>query len=216
MKLTPREVETRDLHIGKILIFCEGYTEENYFKYFKDRLKSKYDDIEIQTKLAGANAQAVFNMAEKFFEDDKNKQDFSDYEKYLVFDCDAPPTILKVINDAESSDNEYKLLISCLIFEVWLLMHFEDVEGDKLSKNTTYRKMSEYLRIDKYTKHKNDAEIIPEIIYKKGNIENAISTSKKLRNSYLQCNMNIETIIEEKLPYSQVDILVSQLVNAIN
>ncbi|SDA11590.1 hypothetical protein SAMN02910447_00440 [Ruminococcus sp. YE71] len=39
MMLSPRTSDTIELHIGKILIFCEGHTEMNYFDFFKKRIK---------------------------------------------------------------------------------------------------------------------------------------------------------------------------------
>ena len=47
--LSPREIENKDLHIGKILIFCEGSTEENYFDFFKKKIKDKFSNIVIET-----------------------------------------------------------------------------------------------------------------------------------------------------------------------
>ena len=39
--LSPREIEQKELYIGKILIFCEGDTEKNYFQFFSLRNASK-------------------------------------------------------------------------------------------------------------------------------------------------------------------------------
>lgn len=214
MKLTPRKVETIELNIGKILIFCEGSTEKNYFEYFKSRISNKYDNIEILTELVSSNAQAVLNYAENFLHDEENKQNFSDYEKYLVFDCDAPPTILDVIKNAKSSDNEYKLLISSLIFEVWLLMHYEDVEDKPLSKVVIGKKLTDYLRLDNYEKHKNDKGVIAKIIKGSSNVEKAVSNAENLRMRYDKNDIDIKMIIDEKLPFSEVDKLVRQLMIA--
>lgn len=55
---------------GKLLIFCEGYTEYNYLVYFKDYLENnlyvKYSDIVIEPINAKGNAMQVYNYAEKF------------------------------------------------------------------------------------------------------------------------------------------------------
>ena len=64
--LSPREIENKDLHIGKILIFCEGSTEENYFDFFKKKIKDKFSNIVIETQMVGSNARAVLNYAEDF------------------------------------------------------------------------------------------------------------------------------------------------------
>lgn len=57
---------------GKLLIFCEGYTEYNYLDYFKryidNNLRAKYSDIVIEPMNAKGNAMQVYNYAEDFFE----------------------------------------------------------------------------------------------------------------------------------------------------
>ena len=132
--LSPREIDQKDLYIGRVLIFCEGYTERNYFEFFKKRIKDKFSDIVIQTETVGSNARAVYNYAEEFLSKDINQSKYSAFSKYLVFDCDAPSDILEVISDAKSSKYDYELLISSLLFECWLLMHLEMLPPDKLGK----------------------------------------------------------------------------------
>lgn len=55
---------------GKLLIFCEGYTEYNYLDYFKryidNNLRAKYSDIVIEPMNAKGNAMQVYNYAEDF------------------------------------------------------------------------------------------------------------------------------------------------------
>ena len=52
---------------GKLLIFCEGYTEYNYLDYFKryidNNLRAKYSDIVIEPMNAKGNAMQVYNYA---------------------------------------------------------------------------------------------------------------------------------------------------------
>ena len=110
------------------------YTETNYFKFFKKRIRNKFSAIVIETETVGSNARAVFNFAENFLQNDQNISKYAAYDKYLVFDCDAPDDILDVIKDAKSSANNYQLLISSLLFECWLLMHLETLPGAPLSK----------------------------------------------------------------------------------
>ncbi len=82
---------------GKLLIFCEGYTEYNYLEYFRKyldhNLKAKYTDIVIEPINAKGDAMHVFNYAENFLQDDENCSKYRFYEKHLVFDCDAPDDI---------------------------------------------------------------------------------------------------------------------------
>lgn len=214
MMLSPRQMDTIDLHIGHVLIFCEGYTEENYFNYFKAQIGDKYADIEIQVENAKSNARAVLNYANKFFENSDNISKYANYERYLVFDCDAPADILNVIEEAEKSDNHYILLVSSLLFEDWLLMHLEELEEAELRKPKIADKLTAYLSLDDYEKHKDDTGIIAEIIVGSQNVEKAILNAKSLRSRYEEKGYDMRHIIDRFLPYSKVDILVEQLAKA--
>ena len=159
-QLSPQRLsETKKLNIGRIIIFCEGKTEKYYFDYFAEILKkNKYTDVEVVLETANGNARTVLNFANAFMADDRNNRKYSTYGKYLAFDCDAPPDIQTVISAA----SEYELLISNHLFEIWLLMHFEDV-NDKISKREIYRRLSSHLH-DAYSKgHKGKTR---EILYK--------------------------------------------------
>lgn len=209
--LSPREIEQKELYIGKILIFCEGCTEKNYFEFFKKRIKDKFSNIVIRTETVGSNARAVYNYAEQFLSDDKNSSQFVTYDKYLVFDCDAPKDILSAIMDAEKSVNEYQLLISNLLFESWLLMHLETLPAETLKKSTIGKKLTDYLKLDDYEKHKDDKGIIAKLIKGEGNLANAIKNAKDLKQKYHDQGEDIKTIIQKQLPYSVVYELVEQL-----
>jgi hypothetical protein len=52
------------------------------------------------------------------------------YNKYVSFDYDAPPKIQNVIDEIVTSNKGYTLLVSYLVFEIWLLMHFENVNSE--------------------------------------------------------------------------------------
>lgn len=109
---------------------------------------------------------------------DQNVSKYAVYDKYLVFDCDAPDDILDVIDDAKSSANQYQLLISNLLFECWLLMHLETLPGAPLSKTAIGEKLTTYLDLDDYEKHKNDEGLIAKIIKDDGNLTSAIKNAK--------------------------------------
>ena len=141
-KLSPQRLtQTKKINIGNIIIFCEGKTEKYYFDYFAEIInKNKYSDVEVVLESANGNAQAVLNYANEFMADEEHNKKFSNYGKYLAFDCDAPPDIQSVVLKAAG----YELLISNYLFETWLLMHFENVEN-KISKREIYRRLSLYL-----------------------------------------------------------------------
>ena len=160
-----RQVGTRESNLGKVLLFCEGFTEVYYFEHFAQIIRSnqnKYAHLNIVSIPAEGNAQRVLEFAEHFLDNEDNLRQFSLYEKHLVFDCDAPQQIEKVITEMISSSNEYTLSITNLLFETWLLMHFEYVE---FAFSNTKKKVG--IRLDKALGRKyvkSDPGIIRQII----------------------------------------------------
>lgn len=141
---------------GKLLIFCEGYTEYNYLDYFRqyidNNLRAKYSDIVIEAINAEGNAMQVYNYAEEFLGKEENARKYLYYEKHLVFDCDAPQNIQDVIALMRVSDNNYVLDYSNLLFETWLVMHFQNLEPDSDNgKRAIIKLMREYLNVPRYT-----------------------------------------------------------------
>lgn len=202
-QLSPQRLsKIKKTNVGRIIIFCEGKTEKYYFDYFAEIIKkNKYTDIEVILQTANGNAQSVLKCAKKFMADETNNQKFSHYGKYLAFDCDAPPDIQAVILAAE----DYELLVSNYLFEIWLLMHFEDVEI-KISKGEIYRRLSEHLH-NTYSKgHKGKTR---EVV-KNGDIEKAIDNAKFLEQQYVAEGKNILTNIKDMNPYTSVYKLIEQ------
>lgn len=195
--------ETKKTNIGRIIIFCEGKTEKYYFDYFAEIInQNKYTDVEVILETANGNAQTVLNCANNFMANEKHNQKFNNYGKYLAFDCDDPPNIQAVVSAAAT---EYELLISNYLFEIWLLMHFEDVEG-KISKGKIYQRLSSHLN-NSYSKgHKGKTR---EII-QTGNIEKAIDNAKSLEKQYAYEGKNIFANIEDMNPFTSVYKLIEQ------
>ena len=186
------------LNIGHVILFCEGPTEKHYFDYFAEILNSKkYNDLRVVTESAKGNAQQVLNYAHDYMADDDNQLKYGRYAQYLVFDCDAPTTIQRVIQNAK----EYELLVSNHFFETWLLMHFEDLEPTiKLGKKKTFEQLSNHLTSPYEKANKG---IIREIL-QNGNIEKAIDNAKKLERFYMDANLKIDSDIKKMNPYSSV------------
>ncbi|MGN0634276.1 MAG: RloB domain-containing protein [Oscillospiraceae bacterium] len=168
----------------------------------------------MEVENAKSNARAVLNYANKLLENSENISKYNNYEKYLVFDCDAPDDILDVIREAEQSENNCILLVSSLLFEDWLLMHLEEIEEGELRKTKIAAKLTSHLDLDDYEKHKNDKGIIAKILVGNQNVEKAILNAKILRSQYKEKGYDIRHIIEKHLHYSKVDILVEQLAKA--
>ena len=200
-----RRSEMIPLNIGHVILFCEGPTEKYYFDYFAKILNNKkYNDIRVVLEAAKGNAQQVLNFARDYMSDEDNQLKYSRYDQYLVFDCDAPPTIQKVIQDAK----EFKLLITNHFFETWLLMHFEDLEpSSEVKKKETFERLSNHL-CSRYKKA--NSGIIREIL-QNGDVERAIDNAKRLEKHYEEANYTIDSDIKKMNPYSSVHRFVEML-----
>jgi len=211
--LTPkRKKNIKSTYLGHILIFCEGMTEKLYLQFFTDILtKNKFNDIKIEIESANGNASRVFKFADSYLCEENNNRKYSNYKKYLIFDCDAPPNIQNIITDMLSSANSYEVIVSNFLFEIWLLMHFENVEK-KLTKGEIYRRLENHLR-NKY--EKANEGLIREII-QKGSVEAAIDNAESLAKHYSERKINITENIEAMNPFTNIYSLVEQLLAAIS
>lgn len=214
-----RQTEFKEAHLGRVLLFCEGKTEENYFAYFADIIdknRNKYSQIEVVPVLAGGNARTVLNFAEEFLIDENNLRKYSLYDRYLVFDCDDPDDIQAVIKDMQASSNSYILLLSNLLFETWLLMHFEYV-SEPLSKRTLYRKMASSLSMDRYgSRQKASKGIIRQIIGSGESIRYAIQNATELAKKYESDNLKIGNDIGQMNPFTEVYLLMASILTEMN
>ncbi|WP_170253951.1 RloB domain-containing protein [Acetobacterium paludosum] len=95
---TKRLSQTKEMNIGQTIIFCEGPTEKIYFDYFSEIIeKNKFTDIQVEVETVGGNARTVLNFANAFLANEKNNRKFTNYAKYLVFDCDASAASFKMV-----------------------------------------------------------------------------------------------------------------------
>lgn len=207
-----RAKNIKHTNIGHMILFCEGLTEKYYFEYFTDIIeKNKFNDVRIEIESADGNSSRVLKFEDCYLAVEDNNRKYSNYKKYLVFDCDAPPNIQSIIDKIRLSDNGYEMLISNYLFETWLLMHFENVT-EKISKEQTYKRLSKHL-VTEYKKASTG--LIREVIYK-GNIEEAMKNAEDLAEKYLKEGVNIYNSIENMNPYTNVNILIEQLLATIS
>lgn len=202
-----RKTETKKQNLGKVLLLCEGKSEKHYFDYFADIINkngNKYDNIIVETQSANGNAQTVLNYSLAFLEKEENNRIYSNYEKYLVFDCDEPPNIASVIISA--SKQNFNLLVSNPFFETWLLMHFENV-NNKLSKKETLIKLSSHLSHE----YKKGQKGQTREILQTDNIVKAINNAQMIDKKYMADGKTIIDSIDIMNPYSNVYMLVEQL-----
>jgi hypothetical protein len=202
-----RLTQIKKQYIGQIILFCEGVTEKYYFDYFADILvKNKYTDIHIVTESANGNARTVLNFAEDFLLEEKNNQKYINYMKYLVFDCDDPSDIEQVMCDTLSIDKKYNLLMTNLLFETWLLMHFENIY-EEITKRKIYKRLSSHL----HREYKKGRKGIVREIIKQGSVEAAIKNAYELEEKYKEINLKIPSNIKKMNPYTTIYNLVEQL-----
>ncbi len=207
-----RHKNIKNTNIGHMILFCEGLTEKYYFEYFIDIIKkNKFNDIRIEIESADGNSSRVLKFADDYLAVEDNNRKYSNYKKYLVFDCDSPPNIQRVIDKICLSENGYEMLVSNYLFETWLLMHFENVT-EKISKEYTYKRLSEHL-VNQYKKA--SAGLIREII-QNGSVEEAMRNAESLAAKYSQEGKNICNSIGKMNPYTNVNILVEQLLAVIS
>lgn len=187
-------------YLGNVIIFCEGKTEKMYFSLFKSSLKkdSKYNNLIIKIANASGNAKRVLDYANCFFKEDEARNKYKNFDRYLVFDCDAPPNIREVIEISKKSSNEYKLLISNPNFELWLLMHYENV-NKKLTKSQINKKLKERMNVKKYLK--GSTGHISKIVGDGSRTILAIENAKKLEKRYISLEIND---IKKMDPYTTV------------
>lgn len=208
---------------GKLLIFCEGHTEYNYLDYFRNyinnNLRAKYSDIVIEPINAEGNAMHVYNYAEEFLGKNENASKYMHYEKHLVFDCDAPENIQEVIALMKDSENNYMLDYSNLLFETWLVMHFQNLEPDKNnSKRAILKLMRDYLDVTKYTKKmKASKGTIGKILGSNGNekIRAAIENAKFLEKHWKDAGKDIDKDVAQMNPAVDIYKLIERLLDEI-
>ncbi len=208
---------------GKLLIFCEGHTEYNYLDYFRsyidNNLHAKYSDIVIEPINAEGNAIHVYNYAEEFLGKDENASKYLHYEKHLVFDCDEPENIQEVIALMKNSKNNYILDYSNLLFETWLVMHFQNLEPDKdNSKRAIVKLMRDWLNIPKYTsKVKASKGTIGRILGSNGSekIRKAIENAKLLEKHWQDIGKDMDKDITQMNPSVGVYKLVERLLDEV-
>lgn len=218
-----RIINPKPENAGKLLIFCEGSTECNYLDYFKSylehNLKTSYSSIILESVNTEGNAMRVFNYAEEYLMDDDHRNKYELYEKHLVFDCDAPNNIEEVMRMMQSSDNEYILDYSNVLFETWLVMHFMNLTPvTNNGKSNIYEAMREFLGVKQYgSSEKADVGTIKKILCDDGNrrIRDAVRNAKCLEDYWKQKNKTIPDNIKEINPSVSIHILIERLLDEI-
>lgn len=129
-----REQPKRAAH-DRILIVCEGSkTEPNYLREIRQAARISSMDLHVLHSSKGTEPKQVVESAEEEFLRTKA------YEKvFAVFDRDDHLTYIPALDMAEARDKKWKndenvaarfeAIASVQSFELWLLLHFEDIKA---------------------------------------------------------------------------------------
>ncbi|CDR31407.1 Uncharacterised protein [Acholeplasma oculi] len=209
-----RKISHKKQFLGKVIIFCEGTTEFNYFNYFKVKLdskKNKYINLELEPiDVAGGGAINIFNKVNEFLENPVNHK-YQYHEKVIVFDLDDPKKrelMIKTLIEMSKSDYGFTLLYSYKSFEVWLLMHLLEVTIP-MTKRQLKEKIREQLNITRYIK--SSKGMISKILHDESNVKNAIENAKNLDKKYIEENLKIISRYKEMNPFTNVHKLVEEI-----
>lgn len=158
----PRERQRRQLErklnrrpsYDRILIVSEGSrTEPDYFEEIRAAYRLHTANVEIQPSEAGTSPIQVVGYARKLFETgDSNRhiQRRAFERVYAVFDRDDHGSYFEALKLAESlngklrNDNKqpvvFEAVASVPCFELWLLLHYEDIQAP-IRRDETMRRL---------------------------------------------------------------------------
>ena len=142
----------------RLLIVCEGSrTEPNYLEEIRQEYKLASTRVRVHPSLFGTGPLQVVQFAEHLFlNGDQNKniapRDFD--RVYAVFDRDDHESYHNALSkmaslngrwkNRENSKVSFKAIASVPCFELWLLLHFEDVQAP-VERTQIYERLQSYL-----------------------------------------------------------------------
>ena len=152
----------------RVLIVSEGSkTEPNYFREIRAAHRLHTANVEVQPSNLGTAPIQVVKYAQALFENGdrhKNIQRRAFEKVYAVFDRDNHDSYLDALNLAASLDGKlmndikqpvvFQAIASVPSFELWLLLHFEDIQSP-LHRDVVMRRLK--LHISGYDKGAGNA-----------------------------------------------------------
>lgn len=159
----------------RILILCEGESEQIYLKGLKKDISSNYNLQNIEIVMHQPNdftpLGIVKEAKKKIIEAKKDRYPY--FSVWVVFDKDDHKKIDEAFNLAYNSSNSIRITFSNICFEYWILLHFD-------KKNRYFRNSAEIISFIEqnykfnYTKTMNIYESL------KNKIDLALSNSEWL------------------------------------
>jgi hypothetical protein len=134
----------------RVLIVCEGSkTEPNYLDEIRQESRISSVDVRVLPSALGTEPKQVVESAEAEFKRTKG------YERvFAVFDRDDHLTYIAALDMAEARDKKWKndegattrfeAIVTVQSFELWLLLHFEDIKAF-LHRNETMTRLKAHI-----------------------------------------------------------------------
>jgi len=183
-----------------LFIACEGnITEPEYFKTIKNRLNfNQLIEIKVIDRDKNDTKSApkyIMNNMKEYIELLGIELSKDADEAWIVIDRDSQNNPIKVLKEIilECKKNDYNLALTNPLFELWLLMHIEDItkyDKDILKKNEKVNSKKRFL--DKELSNKLKAG------YNKKRFNKNIVTKENIKFAIKQSE-NLETNLEKIL-----------------
>ncbi|MCC6262593.1 MAG: RloB domain-containing protein [Bryobacterales bacterium] len=160
--------QARRASYDRILIVCEGSkTEPNYFREIRSAYRLHTANVAVRPSEAGTAPLRVVQYARQLFENgdpNRNTQKRAFEHVYAVFDRDDHVSYHDALNLALSLDRKlrndakqpvhFRAIASVPSFELWLLLHFEDIQAP-IHRDEVMRRLK--LHIPGYDKGEGNA-----------------------------------------------------------
>ena len=142
----------------RILIVTEGSkTEPLYLGEIRTEFRLQTANVQVQQGKYGTSPIRIVEYAKHLFVngDEKNIPPRAFEQVYVVFDRDDHETYHKALDEAAALNNgkllndlkqavKFEAIASVPCFELWLLLHFEDVQAP-LHRTEVYQRLRQYL-----------------------------------------------------------------------
>ena len=150
--------QTQRASYDRVLIVTEGSkTEPLYFKEIKNAHRLQTANVEVHPSALGTEPIQVVRYAKQLFEegDPHKRVRARAFEKvFAIFDHDDHKSYFDALKLAESLDGklrndakqpvEFKAIASVPCFELWLLLHYEDIRHP-LHRDEVLRRLKQHI-----------------------------------------------------------------------
>ena len=147
-----KQAASQGLGYDRLLIVCEGSkTEPQYLNDIRKALSLSTAGIRVLPSSLGTAPNQVVKYAKEEFE----KRAHAFEQIYVVFDRDDHPSYAAALQQAQALDGKlhndakqkvpFKAIVSVPCFELWLLLHFEQVSTPAIKREAVYSHLKEYL-----------------------------------------------------------------------